>query len=1043
MAFLGVAWPAAAELCVFPDILEDCNADDEPDCALDFETDNADDDGVASDVILDQRRARARAEGGVANTRRALADVGIRFRLATDLSNTSLRVQGHYDGLIRGGVGEAFGNFEVSVVLRDLDAGDVLIDKRLDGDSQEGGAGRIVSGNVEDEILQDLSKEKNYALSLQIRAAARGFDLGRSDFETGARGLFLDAVSIAGVNHSDPDGDGLPSEWETEGVRDCDGNMLLNLPALGADPAHKDLFVELDWVNGSPPRKHAVAAVKSAFLEAPEDAGGQDNPDGERGVRLHIDTGQLIDELLPEDSGDTIGTCGDELENGDGDGSDADDPDCRIGDDLGGGTPIALANLPNGNSVPGLAGDTDGNGTPDFFELKQQFFAENRKYAFRYAIVTPTTQINCPADPLDVPDDSAECFTLGGFAKGVNFVVTSDSPGTLMHEIGHTLGLGHGGPKFTGTVVLDPQTGEPIVPDQADINCKPNYISVMNYALDGLKQVSHGGQDLDGDGALDGEIIDYSPPRFLVFDASGGVEVRRSLAPLASLDESCLDETQVLDPFDPQNMIAFTDATDVDQESPVNAPVNWDGDDTTENQCVVANVNLAFSQRCREDPEQNAMAEGQGLAGAHDWDAIVLNPRKRGDGFAIELEENEPTLAEMEAIRRKRDRADLAISKEVAPTPAVAGQPVTLTISLRNGGPNHVTAAEIVDQVPSEIEVLSLDSGCREMPESTVTCRLGNFHAGDEREFAIRGRLRADLDCDGRQFLRLINSAQVTNVRGHDPNPANNSVRTPFEVLCIRYEYPAKAVCGRQLDGDRIHLLAGRYATTVNVHNPNDEEVRFFAKLAAAKSPALEPAAGPTSELGLYSLRYDESLAIDCEHVSARIFDGELPGGLIDGHIVLQSSRQLDVHAVYTATGSASGNERNGSLDSIDVERVQERDRRNLGQRLPDLIPSAVRCLTPGAGQGNFPVQAEIEIENKGAGDADAFTSGIHFGDVSVETLMQPHLQAGSRVNQTISIPTECRPDCRLKVVVDSEGLIDETDEHNNVATTTCVPLPG
>lgn len=34
--------------------------------------------------------------------------------------------------------------------------------------------------------------------------------------------------------------------------------------------------------------------------------------------------------------------------------------------------------------------------------------------------------------------------------------------GTLMHEIGHTLGLGHGG----GSAV----------------NCKPNYVSVMNYS---------------------------------------------------------------------------------------------------------------------------------------------------------------------------------------------------------------------------------------------------------------------------------------------------------------------------------------------------------------------------------------------------------------------------------------------------------------------------------------------------------------------------------------------------------------------------------
>jgi hypothetical protein len=49
---------------------------------------------------------------------------------------------------------------------------------------------------------------------------------------------------------------------------------------------------------------------------------------------------------------------------------------------------------------------------------------------------------------------------------------TNEQAGTLMHEIGHWLGLKHGGPEKIGTTpVLD-----------SDINCKPNYVSVMTYS---------------------------------------------------------------------------------------------------------------------------------------------------------------------------------------------------------------------------------------------------------------------------------------------------------------------------------------------------------------------------------------------------------------------------------------------------------------------------------------------------------------------------------------------------------------------------------
>jgi hypothetical protein len=53
------------------------------------------------------------------------------------------------------------------------------------------------------------------------------------------------------VNGADRDGDGLCDEWETTGIDYDGGGVDLNLPAMGADPDHKDLFVEVDYMDCS------------------------------------------------------------------------------------------------------------------------------------------------------------------------------------------------------------------------------------------------------------------------------------------------------------------------------------------------------------------------------------------------------------------------------------------------------------------------------------------------------------------------------------------------------------------------------------------------------------------------------------------------------------------------------------------------------------------------------------------------------------------------------------------------------------------------
>ncbi len=95
--------------------------------------------------------------------------------------------------------------------------------------------------------------------------------------------------------NEDIDGDGLLNGWEVNGYDvNGDGTIDLDLPALGADPMHKDLFVEVDAMAGRAPTQAALDRVVAAFAAVPNSF--VDNPDGKDGITLHI---QLDETNIP------------------------------------------------------------------------------------------------------------------------------------------------------------------------------------------------------------------------------------------------------------------------------------------------------------------------------------------------------------------------------------------------------------------------------------------------------------------------------------------------------------------------------------------------------------------------------------------------------------------------------------------------------------------------------------------------------------------------------------------------------------------------
>ena len=248
------------------------------------------------------------------------------------------------------------------------------------------------------------------------------------------------ASGDAGDGLPDGDGDGIPDCWEEDGIPvETEDGDLLSYELPGADPERKDLYLEVDHMAGFAPEPGSLEDVVGAFAAAPVG-----NPDGSTGIALHIE----LDDEVPHVPG--------------------------IGFDQGAHVPGDFWGLKSGGPAPcdGFFGSGPER-SDDLCALK----LGAKRLVYRYAIF---------GDTHTSPDNSAsgiaECGTalsVGCVGRpGNDFLVTighhwSESElaemggrrameaGAFMHEFGHTLALDHGG-------------GD-------TVNCKPNYVSSMNY----------------------------------------------------------------------------------------------------------------------------------------------------------------------------------------------------------------------------------------------------------------------------------------------------------------------------------------------------------------------------------------------------------------------------------------------------------------------------------------------------------------------------------------------------------------------------------
>jgi hypothetical protein len=196
----------------------------------------------------------------------------------------------------------------------------------------------------------------------------------------------------------DRDKDGLLDKWEeAEGI-DVDGDDIVDIPLIGADPDHKDLFVEWDDVSGYGPPSGALNDVVAAFADAP--AASVDNPDGLKGVRLHF-----------VDGGDT-----------DSDASTWDNDWARFN-----AFKDSFFGLPAERALPNWSD-----------------YKDARLRSHRYIVFANKNTSGSHSGIAELPGDDCIVY-VGAIQNSDPATFRRWVAGTTMHELGHTLNLRHGG----------------------------------------------------------------------------------------------------------------------------------------------------------------------------------------------------------------------------------------------------------------------------------------------------------------------------------------------------------------------------------------------------------------------------------------------------------------------------------------------------------------------------------------------------------------------------------------------------------------------
>jgi hypothetical protein len=373
-------------------------------------------------------------------------------------------------------------------------------------------------------VYYEDNKLKGHDLIYYVGPRTFNIGSGPAEFE------LIDRTESVSPN-TDSDNDGLPDIVEQNGLDyNKDGNIDITLP--NANPFHKDIYIEIDYMQcnsttcpSTPnsthrPYQQALDDVINAFANAPVS-----NPDGNNGITLHL----LVDEPLAH----------------------IDQIDSRV-DRTFFGTNFER-NDPNNSNIIAA-----------------------KKIVYHYAIFAHALFSGWSG----VYQSGREFIvSLGGgwgtddFSHGVGSI--DQQEGTFMHELGHDLGLAHGG-----------APGD-------NINGKPNYMSVMNYDFQFKHKISD-------------RPLDYSPCAL-------------PQTPPHELDEEQLIESNGIGTSCPSGLKTYVPCPSPPLITLTDVPIDWNRNNIIENAPINQDINCNLD-RVGGQPTGDPIHK---LKGHDDWKSIA------------------------------------------------------------------------------------------------------------------------------------------------------------------------------------------------------------------------------------------------------------------------------------------------------------------------------------------------------------------------------------------------------------------------------------
>ncbi len=274
-------------------------------------------------------------------------------------------------------------------------------------------------------LAEDVEEFVTRSTSRIVVASGAGFD---SD----ADGLPDELENTLCTSPFDPDSDrdGLVDGWEVTGLT-VPGGGVVDLPALGADPCRKDVFLQYDYEIGARVEPGVIEDMAAAMRE--------------KGIALHVEEHER-----PRPPGDPVSAIG--------------------------AVEAAFQQDGDGYWFP------PGRNWTHYYAYSRHRVGRSGAWGryFTFDIYVLFDDCECPLDTAD-PDTCRnrvnQCIREGRDGQSRRF----------LHELGHSMGLGHGGQ--TGAVAgsatrVGGYLYYPGIAWDSD-NHKPNHVSVMNYGYNG------------------------------------------------------------------------------------------------------------------------------------------------------------------------------------------------------------------------------------------------------------------------------------------------------------------------------------------------------------------------------------------------------------------------------------------------------------------------------------------------------------------------------------------------------------------------------